>query len=118
LAGVFGIDFAGDVLRGLLVPVYLVAMAVGVGLSYLLGPSMPQTSWTISGHAYTWVPVVIILYVIFCVGSVLTACVESIKTIYFTIFYTAITRPDVIQPGLHDQLTHYLQLGQTTPPAT
>jgi hypothetical protein len=118
LAGVFGIDFAGDVLRGLLVPVYLIALAASVGLSYLLGPSMPHTSWTIQGHAYAWVPVVIILYVIFCVGGMMTACVGSIKTIYFTIFYTAITRPEAIVPELRQELTHYLLLGETAPAGT
>jgi hypothetical protein len=118
LAGVFGIDFAGDVLKILLGPVYLVALAAGVGLSSLLGPSMPHTSWMIQGHAYTWVPVLVVLYLICCAGGVLKACVESVKTIYFTIFYTAIMRPETIAPYLRSELTHYLVLGDSAAAAS
>jgi hypothetical protein len=93
LTGVFGIDFVGDVIKVLLGPVYMGTLLAGVGLSYLLGPVIPNTSWMIHGHLYTWVPVVILLYFSFCAGGVLKSCMESIKTIYFTIFYTSIARP-------------------------
>lgn len=96
LAGVFGMDFASDALRGLLFLPYLLILAIGAGLGYLLDPVFPSPSWTISNHAVCWLPMLMALYLNCAIGGVLRACVESVKTIYFTIFYTTIMHEDQI----------------------
>jgi hypothetical protein len=111
LTGVFGLDFAGDALRGLMFLPYLLVLAIGAGLGYLLGPVFPTASWTLGGHAICWVPVLATLYLNFCIGGVLKACVESVKAIYFTIFYTTIMHEDRIPEVYREQLTGYLRMG-------
>ena len=116
LVGVFGIDFAGDALRGLMLPVYLLVLAIGAGLGYLLGPSLPGMSWTIGGRAVCWLPVLAALYLNFGIGGVLKACVESIKTIYFTIFYASIMRGEEIPEQYRSQLTGDLRMDGKSDP--
>jgi hypothetical protein len=111
LVGVFGIDFAGDTLRGLLFLPYLLILAIGTGLGYLLGPVFPSTSWTLGGHAVSWVPVLATLYLNIAIGGVLKACVESVKAIYFTIFYTTIMHEDQIPDAYREPLMGYLRMG-------
>jgi hypothetical protein len=111
LMGVFGVDFAGDALRSLLFLPYLLILAIGAGLGYLLGPVFPSLSWTIGGHAISWVPVLATLYLNFAIGGVLKACVESVKAIYFTIFYTTIMHEDQIPGDYREQLMGYLRMG-------
>jgi hypothetical protein len=111
LVGVFGLDFAGDALRGLLFLPYLLVLAVGAGLGYLLGPVIPAASWTIGGHTICWMPVLLTLYLNFCIGGMLKACVESVKAIYFTIFYTTIMHDDQIPEEYREQLMGYLRMG-------
>jgi hypothetical protein len=98
-------------IRGLLFLPYLLVLAVGVGLGYLLGPVFPSASWPIGGHAVCWVPVLVTLYLNFALGGVLKACVESVKAIYFTIFYTTIMHEDRIPEAYREQLTGYLRMG-------
>lgn len=111
LMGVFGVDFAGDALRSLLFIPYLLVLAIGAGLGYLLGPVFPTASWTIGSHTICWVPVLLTLYLNFSVGGVLKACTESVKAIYFTIFYTTIMHEDQIPEDYRDQLMGYLRMG-------
>lgn len=111
LAGVFGIDFAGDALRSLLLPAYLLVLAAGAGLGYLLGPSLPQVSWTLGQREFCWLPPLLALYLNCCVGGVVRACVESVKAIYFTIFYASIMHPDQIPEEHRAQLAGYLRMG-------
>jgi hypothetical protein len=116
LMGVFGVDFAGDTLRRLMFLPYLLILAIGAGLGYLLGPVFPAASWTLGGHAICWVPPLLTLYLNFSIGGVLKACVESVKAIYFTIFYTSIMHGDQIPGEYREQLTGYLRMGAPAEP--
>ncbi len=111
LVGVFGIDFAGEVLRGMLLLPYLLVLALGVGLGYLLGFVLPEVSWTIGGITISWVPPLLAIYLNCLAGGILKACVESLKAIYFTIFYTTIMHGDRIPEKYREQLTGYLHMG-------
>ena len=118
LAGVFGIDFAGDALRGLLFLPYLLILAIGAGFAYLLGPVFPSASFNLSNHAVCWAPILLALFLNCSIGGILRACVESVKTIYFTIFYTTIMHMDQIPEAYREQLMGYLRMGaaDTTAP--
>ncbi len=110
LMGVFGVDFAGDALRRMMFLPYLLILAVGAGLGYLLGPVCPSISWKIGGHLICWLPPLVAIYLNVSIGGVLKACVESVKTIYFTIFYTTIMHSDEIPVEYRDQLMGYLRM--------
>jgi len=108
LMGVFGIDFVGDVVGVLLVPIYLFLFVISVGIGYLVSPKTPGTVITVFGFSFSWVPVFIMLYIALIIGEAIKKLIASIKVIYFTIFYTSITRPNVIIPNIRRDITNYL----------
>lgn len=111
LTGVFGIDIVGSVMRNLLLIPTVVLLAAGVGLGYLIGSWFPGVSWEISGHTVSWLPPLVALYIAIVAGGILKAVVESIKAIYFTIFYTTVMHTDRIPEEYREQLTGYLMTG-------
>lgn len=115
LMGVFGIDFVGNVINMILLPVYVAALIIGVGIGSLLASTMPATVWTLGGLSFSWVPPFIILYTILIFGGIVGTIIASVKVIYFTLFYAAITHPDDIAAEMKEELTHYLQLDATIP---
>ena len=108
LVGVFGIDFVGNVVGSILFPIYVVFLALSVGLGYVLTSVLPDTVWTLFGFSFSWVPVFIVLFILFVVGLIIKLLVESTKVIYFTIFYTALMQPKQIVADLRKDLTNYL----------
>jgi hypothetical protein len=108
LVGVFGIDFVGNVLNTLLVPIYLVVIALCVGIGTLF--STGAYTWAFSGFSFSWVPVFVGLFLVAIVGGIFKKIVESTKVIYFTIFYTSISKPKNITADMRSELTHYLQM--------
>ncbi len=96
LAGVFGIDFVGNLAMGyiwmiLLIPFFIMAFLIGfLNATYLVVP--------------------LILWVIIGIGLVIAASIYigMIKTIYFALFYVAVTRPSDIAPAYRAEVTNYL----------
>ena len=110
LVGVFGIDLLGGVVNAVISPLFLIMLAISVVIGYAIALGTTATVITISGVSFSWVPVLIMLYLIGIFGAVIKVLVESAKVIYFTIFYTSIMRPREITPALRKELTHYLLL--------
>ncbi|MBT7902728.1 hypothetical protein HN587_02620 [Candidatus Woesearchaeota archaeon] len=108
LMGVFGIDFAGSIVGSFLFPIYLIIILIGVGIGYLISLATTITVITISGFSFSWVPVLITAYLVFLVGACVAKFVDSIKMIYFTIFYTSLRYPNKIVPEMKQELTNYL----------
>jgi hypothetical protein len=93
LVGVFGIDFVGSIFMGGVFLVGFLGMVLGVIIGVFAG---------------TWIPliVLVILFIILIVlGGLL---VNMVKTVYFTLFYVAVTRPSEIRPEFRDEVTGYL----------
>lgn len=113
LVGVFGIDFVGNVIGVILFPIYLLTILIGLGIGYLLVSVSPSTVWTVAGFSFSWIPVLIALYLTSVISAVIRKIVESTKVIYFTIFYTAIRAPNNITADMRDELTHYLLMKES-----
>ena len=118
LVGVFGIDFVGNVIGSLTFLIYLVFFAISVGIGVLLSSIVKTTIVTIAGISFSWVPVVIMLYIIFFCGIIIRKLVDSVKVIYFTIFYTSIMRPMEITPNMRNELTNYLLMQKPSTTST
>ncbi len=112
LVGVFGIDFVGNVVSRLLNPIGSVIFLLSVGLGYLTAGSLSGFSWTAYGYTISWLPPFITLFILLLIGGGVKKFVESIKVIYFTIFYTAIQYPAKIDKSMKAELTHYLKFEQ------
>jgi len=110
LAGVFGIDFVGSVIGSLFGGIFFVSLLISVGIGYLIAMFTGTTVITISSFSFSWVPVFIMLFLVSIIGGIYKKVVESIKVIYFTIFYTSIMRPMNITQELRGELTNYLSM--------
>ncbi|HLC86895.1 MAG TPA: hypothetical protein VJH65_01300 [Candidatus Nanoarchaeia archaeon] len=108
LVGVFGIDFAGKILTLLISWIYLLAFLISLGIGYLVALITDATVITMGGFSFSWVPVILMLYIVVLIGGIYKKVIESIKIIYFTIFYTSINRPKEIVSSMRGELTNYL----------
>lgn len=93
LAGVFGFDFAGDAVKGLINLFGLVLIIIGFAVFFINN---------------TVIPLIIIILFLMGVYLFLGIFVDMLKTVYFTLFYVSITMPMKILPEYRDEVTHYL----------
>ena len=122
LVGVFGIDLFGRIVGTLMAPVYflmlLLALWLGVALAAALpsftiptqGADLPGWLLTDGALVVTLIPLFALVLLTKALSVVLERAVTSVKVMYFTIFYTQITHPESIAPGLRDELTAYLRM--------
>ncbi len=108
LVGVFGIDFAGNVIHLLIAPFYLACLIISVFLGYLISLFTQTTVIKFFPIHFSWVPPFIFIYIAIIIGWIIKLLVEAVKIIYFTIFYTSITRPNSIIPSIREEITNYL----------
>ena len=88
LAGVFGLDFAGDMVGG-----YLGIFMIVIGLPLLF----------IGWPAYLiWIAFTVL------VGVILRVFVDMMKTVYFTLFYMSVEMPMEISEDHRQNVTKYL----------
>lgn len=114
LVGVFGIDFIGDVVRRITMPVYtILIISAGLlgyfGTGFFPSSELPFNDTTIT---VTLVPMVIAIYFGKLFSNLFERTVTSIKVVYFTVFYTKITHPERIAEDLREELVDYLKLDQ------
>lgn len=94
LVGVLGIDFAGDLIRRYIIGiVVLLIVGAGGGLYFATHSLMA------AGIG------VIVALILYFVGGIF---IDMVKTVYFTIFYTAVTMPEEIPEKEREEVTHYL----------
>ena len=90
---------------------------ISVAIGYLIGTLTTATAVTVSGFTFSWVPVVLMLFLVAIIANIIGIFVQSTKVIYFTIFYTSITRPTKIEPSMKGEMTHYLLMDKQVLPA-
>lgn len=125
LVGVFGIDIAGGAAVMLMAPVYLLLIVVAVALGFAVGDASPAfyagdlrvmlgdstPAWLGQGALlFSWLPLLIALWLGKICGAIFARLVESVKVIYFTLFYLRISHADDITPDLREELDGYLRI--------
>ena len=93
LVGVFGIDFAGNIVSSFVLMIGLPAIVIGILISYFLS---------------SLIPIFIILFIMVVISNIVNKFVQSVKVIYFTILYTSINRPKDISKDISQDITNYL----------
>jgi hypothetical protein len=96
LAGSFGVDLAGDALKGYTVK-YGIILIIAMGAAGYIR-NLPLI--------YKILPVIIVLLV--GIYVFISIFVDMLKTVYFTLFYVSISMPDKIVPEYKEEVTHYL----------
>jgi hypothetical protein len=129
LAGVFGIDIAARAVGAIMAPVYLLLFAVAVALGLWVGDAVPAfyagdiREWLNNVEAgflpeqmhFSWLPLLIAIWLGKLGGVVLDRLTKSVKVIYFSIFYMRITHVETIVPEIRDELDAYLRMEADDP---
>lgn len=93
LAGVFGIDFVGDALKGFIFAMFFVFIILGIGALIFF---------------HSWIPLILLIILMIGLNILVSVLVDMTKTIYFTLFYVSIMMPMKILPQYREEVTHYL----------
>lgn len=125
LVGVFGIDIAGGAVGAIAAPVYLLLIAAAVALGFMLGDPTGSfyvgdartvlgdqaPAWLGRGALhFSWLPLLIALWLGKLISAVFALMVDSFKVIYFTLFYLRTAHPEDIEPELAKELDAYLKI--------
>ncbi len=114
LMGVFGIDFAGSAVGTFFFLVYLAgsafALFIGYGLSFVIKTGTIFLSQTSSGLEYgvNFYPLLFVVFLIAIISAIYKRIIDSVKAIYYTCFYTTLTRPNEIKEEYKLELQDYL----------
>jgi len=125
LVGVFGVDIMGGVIGTLMAPLYVFGMlaaivcglyfgaslpgAFSAGALRDLSPDIPEIGFIGPDTVFNWLPVFLFVFVGFILQAVLTRMVTAIKVVYFTLFYSRIMHPEVLDPKMQTDLEGYLE---------
>lgn len=129
LAGVFGIDIAARAVGAIMAPVYLLLFAAAVAVGLWVGDAVPAfyagdvRQWLDNVEAgflpetmhFSWLPLLIALWIGKLGGVVLDRLTKSVKAIYFSIFYMRITHVEAILPEIRQELDAYLRMEADDP---
>jgi hypothetical protein len=109
LMGVLGLDIIGSILVSAISTIFLFGCLLGGATGYLLPDLFPH-SWVFefSNISINSLPIFICMIVGSIIVSFLNNLVAIIKSIYFTVFYTALHNPMAIHEGIREDVTNYL----------
>lgn len=109
LVGVFGIDFIGRAFKLPALLICAVVMMLAVGFAYVVAPLVPESLlFGKNGNPIVWGTINLGLLVSFTVFNLVSVATDTVKTIYFTVFYTILNRPDDLDPKKREELTEFL----------
>lgn len=129
LAGVFGIDIAARAVGSIMAPIYLVLFIGSLALGLWVGDALPafhagdlreifqsvEADFLPDVMHFSWLPVLIAIWLGKLGGVVLDRLTNSVKVIYFSIFYMRITHARAIIPEIRDELDAYLRMEADDP---
>ena len=124
LAGVFGIDIAAKAVGTIIGPLYFGLILLAAGAGVWLGDALPafhvgdirqmlddpQLDFLPETLDFSWLPLLIVLWLGKTLSVVLERVTTTVKVIYFSIFYMRITHADEIIPEIRGELDGYLKM--------
>ena len=124
LAGVFGIDIAAKAVGTIIGPLYFGLILLAAGAGVWLGDALPafhvgdirqmlddpQLNFLPETLNFSWLPLLLALWLGKSVSVVLERVTTTVKVIYFSIFYMRITHADEIIPEIRGELDGYLRM--------
>lgn len=129
LAGVFGIDIAARAVGSIMAPLYFVLFVGALALGLWVGDAVPafyagdarelfdevEAGFLPEQMHFSWLPLLIALWLGKLGGVVLDRLTNSVKVIYFSIFYMRITHAEDIVPEIRGELDAYLRMEAEEP---
>jgi hypothetical protein len=129
LAGVFGIDIAARAVGAIMAPVYVLLFVASVALGLWVGDAVPafyagdarellnnvEAGFLPEEMHFSWLPLLIAIWLAKLGGVVLDRLTNSVKVVYFSIFYMRITHAEAIVPDIRGELDAYLRMEAEDP---
>lgn len=129
LAGVFGIDIAARAVGSIMAPVYFVLFVGALALGLWVGDAVPafyagdaremlnnvEAGFLPDEMHFSWLPLLIAIWLGKLGSVVLDRLTNSVKVIYFSIFYMRITHAEDIVPEIRGELDSYLRMEAEEP---
>ncbi|NEZ04340.1 hypothetical protein G4Y73_09305 [Wenzhouxiangella sp. XN201] len=129
LAGVFGIDIAARAVGSIMAPVYALLFVGSILLGLWVGDAVPafyagdaremfnnvEAGFLPDEMHFSWLPLLIAIWLGKLGSVVLDRLTNSVKVIYFSIFYMRITHAGDIIPEIRDELDSYLRMEAEEP---
>jgi hypothetical protein len=129
LAGVFGIDIAARAVGSIMVPIYALLFVGSILLGLWVGDAVPafyagdaremlnnvEAGFLPDEMHFSWLPLLIAIWLGKLGSVVLDRLTNSVKVIYFSIFYMRITHARDIIPEIRDELDSYLRMEAEDP---
>ncbi|MDZ7788977.1 MAG: hypothetical protein U5L08_00495 [Xanthomonadales bacterium] len=129
LAGVFGIDIAARAVGAIMAPVYFVLFVGALALGLWVGDAVPafyagdarelfnnvEAGFLPEQMHFSWLPLLIAIWLGKLGSVVLDRLTNSVKVIYFSIFYMRITHTEDIIPEIRGELDSYLRMEAEDP---
>ncbi|MDA1196859.1 MAG: hypothetical protein O2779_02760 [Nanoarchaeota archaeon] len=112
----FGVDFSGHVVGHFLFVPMIILFSLSLFAGYQF-PYLTQDSLiTVAGYSFSWLPPLLVLYVVFIAKGILQIFVEMSKVIYYTLFYAQIREQAHIVPTFRHRVRSFLIHNRETPP--
>jgi len=129
LAGVFGIDIAARAVGSIMAPVYILLFIVALAIGLWVGDAVPafyagdarellnnvEAGFLPEQMHFSWLPLLIAIWLGKLGSVVLDRLTNSVKVIYFSIFYMRITHAEDIIPEIRGELDSYLRMEAEDP---
>ncbi|MEE4302867.1 MAG: hypothetical protein V2J19_01835 [Wenzhouxiangella sp.] len=129
LAGVFGIDIAARAVGSIMAPVYFVLFVGALALGLWVGDAVPafyagdarellnnvEAGFLPDEMHFSWLPLLVAIWLGKLGGVVLDRLTNSVKVIYFSIFYMRITHAEDIVSEIRGELDAYLRMEAEDP---
>ncbi|WP_147307653.1 hypothetical protein [Wenzhouxiangella sediminis] len=129
LAGVFGIDIAARAVGSIMAPVYFVLFVGALAVGLWVGDAVPafyagdarellnnvEAGFLPEEMHFSWLPLLVAIWLGKLGGVVLDRLTNSVKVIYFSIFYMRITHAEDIVPEIRGELDAYLRMEAEDP---
>lgn len=114
LLGVLWFDFIGGIIIAALWPIFLIILLVSWLLSYSLPFIMDINTVSIWSTNIAFSAIIVWIYIMAILSNTVKILADSVKTIYFTIFYIMIQHPDKIKKEMIPQIIEFIEMRDGT----
>ncbi len=110
LVWVLWFDFIGGIIIAALWPIFLIILLVSWLLSYGLPFIVEIKTLPIWGINIAISAIIVWVYIMVVLSNTVKILADSVKTIYFTIFYMMIQHPDKIKKEMIPQIVEFIEM--------
>ena len=112
----FGVDFSGHVVSHFLLVPLIILFILSFGMAYQFAYLTPDSLITIGSYSFSWLPLLLVLYLASIFRGIISIFVEMAKVVYYTLFYVQIREQQHIIPGMRHRVRSFILHDREKPP--